>query len=120
MKQPNDILMGVALAASLLLTATSSDAQESRDSNLPAAVAAQQKAEVRRGDPARWYQEDKTLQAHLRTLQKEIKAGLQESRGACRTLPAADQKQCLNEAQMAYQHDMANVRAQAMQDMAQR
>ena len=120
MKQPNEILMGAAFAASLLLVASSSDAQESRDSNLPPAVVAQQKAEIRHGDPARWFQEDRTLQARLKTLHKEIAAGLQEAKGACRTLPAADRSACLNEAKLAYEHDMANARSQAMQDMAQR
>jgi hypothetical protein len=120
MKQPSEILMGVALSVVLLLTMAPAEAQESRDSNVPAATAAQQHAEIARGDPSRWYQEDRTVQARLRTLHKEIGAGLQEAQGNCRRLPAAERGACLREARAVYQHDMAQARTQAAQDMAQR
>ncbi len=120
MKQPSELLIGTAFAVALLLVMASPEAQESRDSNVPPATAAKQAAEIARGDPPRWYHEDRTLQARLRTLHKEIGAGLQEAQGACRSLPAAERGACLREARAAYQRDMAGARAQAMQDMAQR
>ena len=120
MKQPSELLVGTAFAIALLLVMASPEAQESRDSNVPPATAAKQAAEIARGDPSRWYQEDRTLQARLRTLHKEISAGLQEAQGACRTLAVSERGACLREARAAYQHDMAGARAQAMHDMAQR
>jgi hypothetical protein len=119
MKQPSELLVGTAFAVALLLVMATPEAQESRDSNVPPATAAKQAAEIARGDPPRWYHEDRTLQARLRTLHKEIGAGLQEAQGACRSQPAAERGACLREARAAYQRDMAGARALAMQEMAQ-
>lgn len=118
--QPNEILLRVAFGAALLVIMATTEAQESKDSNLPPAIVSQQKAEIAKGDPSRWYQEDKTMAARLRTMRKEIQAALQEAEGACRQEAPAERKSCLNEARVVYQHDMANVRAQAIQSTAQR
>lgn len=60
------------------------------------------------GDPQRWYQEDSTAQAQLRTLRKEIAAALAEAKKACRLEPSAARATCLKEAQDTYRQDMAN------------
>ncbi len=60
------------------------------------------------GDPQRWYQEDSTPQAQLRTLRKEIAAALAEARKACRLEPSATRASCLKDAQDTYRQDMAN------------
>ncbi len=60
------------------------------------------------GDPQRWYQEDSTPQAQLRTLRKEISAALAEAKKACRSEPSATRATCLKEAQDTYRQDMAN------------
>ena len=64
------------------------------------------------GDPARWYVEDSTAQAQLRTLLKEIGAAFQEAQAECRRLPAADRGACMKEARSIYQQDMANAQQQ--------
>ncbi|MDM5178232.1 hypothetical protein PO883_13625 [Massilia sp. DJPM01] len=99
-------LMGMSLAQA-------QQAQTSTDQNVPAATARQQAAEIARGDPARWSREDVTPDARLRTLRKEMGAALQEARGACRALAAAERGACNKEAQANYQKDMAGARAQA-------
>ncbi|KAB8060360.1 hypothetical protein GCN74_08735 [Janthinobacterium sp. FT14W] len=60
------------------------------------------------GDPQRWYQEDSTAQAQLRTLRKEIAAALAEAKKACRSEPSATRTTCLRGAQDTYRQDMAN------------
>jgi hypothetical protein len=105
-----------ALAAACLAGIGAAQAQlpqTSTDQNVPAATARQQAAEIARGDPARWSREDSTTEARLRTLRKEMGAALQEARGACRALPAAERSACNKEAQANYQKDMATIRAQA-------
>ncbi|MDQ1921056.1 hypothetical protein [Massilia pseudoviolaceinigra] len=99
-------LMGMSLAHAQM-------AQTSTDQNVPAATARQQAAEIARGDPARWSREDTTPDARLRTLRKEMGAALQEAKGACRALPAAERSACNKEAQANYQKDMAGARARA-------
>lgn len=88
----------------------------SSDANLPPAIARQQAAEIARGDPARWSQEDTSAAARLRTLRKEIGAALQEAQGNCRRQPASARAACLKEARATYQQDMAGARAQAMSE----
>lgn len=108
--------MRAAVAAACLMAMSFANAQvtpTSTDQNVPAATARQQAAEIARGDPARWTQEDTTPEARLRTLRKEMGAALQEARGACRALPAAERSACNKEAQANYQKDMAGARAQA-------
>lgn len=99
-------LMGMSIASAQL-------PQTSTDQNVPAATARQQAAEIARGDPARWSQEDATPEARLRTLRKEAGAALQEAKGACRALPASERSACNKEAQANYQKDMSSARAQA-------
>nr|WP_314633022.1 hypothetical protein [uncultured Janthinobacterium sp.] len=60
------------------------------------------------GDPQRWYQEDSTQEAQLRTLRKEIAAALAEAKKSCQQEPAATRAACLKEAQDTYQQDLAN------------
>ena len=60
------------------------------------------------GDPQRWYQDDSTPQAQLRTLRKEITAALAEAKKACRLEPSATRASCLKDAQDTYRQDMAN------------
>ncbi|MGK5080337.1 hypothetical protein [Janthinobacterium sp. HLX7-2] len=60
------------------------------------------------GDPQRWYQEDSTPQAQLRTLRKEIAAALGEAKKSCQQEPSATRSACLRGAQETYRQDMAN------------
>lgn len=64
------------------------------------------------GDPARWYVEDSTAQAQLRTLRKEIGAAYKEAQSACRSMPAPERGACMKEARGIYQQDMANAEQQ--------
>ncbi|MBE3026997.1 hypothetical protein [Janthinobacterium sp. GW458P] len=73
-----------------------------------APLALAQTATPQPGDPQRWYQEDSTPQAQLRTLRKEISAALAEAKKACRLEPSAARASCLKEAQDTYRQDMAN------------
>jgi hypothetical protein len=105
------------LGACALLVAAAAQAQiptESTDSNVPPATAHKQAVEIARGDPSRWFREDASAAARLRTLQKEIGAGLQESQGACRKLRATERGACMSEARSIYQREMAGARAQVM------
>jgi hypothetical protein len=123
MNQPDQPNWRALLGACALLAAAAAQAQttvpepSSTDTNVPPATAQKQVSEISRGDPARWYREDLTVAARLRTLQKEIAAGLQEAQGACRKLPAAERADCLAEARATYKQDMAGARAQAMADL---
>ena len=106
MKQP--ILCLALLAAAV---ATQAQNQPSADRDVPPAVVQKQASEIARGDPARWYKEDRTMAAHLRTLQKEIGAAQAEALAACRTMAAAERSGCAREARATYQHDMAKARS---------
>jgi hypothetical protein len=86
----------------------------SSDSNVPPATAQKQASEIARGDPARWFREDATMGARMRTLQKEIAAGLQESQGACRKLSPAERRSCMADARATYNQEMAGARATLM------
>ena len=112
MKQPH-ITASIALASLLSLAAMPAFAQESTDSNVPPAVAQKQATEIAHGDPARWFHGDKTTAERLRTLRKEIGAGLQENQGACRKLAASERAACMREAREIYQRDMAAAPAMA-------
>jgi len=67
-----------------------------------------QRQEIAKGDPSRWYQEDATSTAQMRTLRKEIGAALAEANIACKKGPASERDACLKEARATYQQDMAN------------
>ena len=115
MRQPVLNTIRVALGAAslcLLFGAARAQSPVSTDQNVPAATARQQAAEIAKGDPARWYREDTTAAARLRTLQKEIGAALQESTGACKALKTAERAACIKEARSTYQQEMAGAKAQ--------
>jgi hypothetical protein len=110
-------LRAIAAACALLAFATAAHAQntsESTDSNVPPATAQKQAREIAQGDPARWFRADATAAQRLRTLQKEIAAGLQEAQGACRKMPSSERAGCIKEARATYQQEMAGARAQVM------
>ena len=100
-------------AASAQATATVAP-QDSSDQNVPAATARKQAAEVATGDPQRWYREDATPAARLRTMQKEIAAGLQEAQGNCKRQPTAERAACMKTARATYQKEMAEARSKSM------
>ncbi|MBQ5941704.1 MULTISPECIES: hypothetical protein [unclassified Massilia] len=79
-------------------------------------VARQQAREIAQGDPARWYRDDPTRQAKMKTLQKEIGAALQEAQNACKKRPAAERSACMKEARATWQQDMAQAKAQLDQE----
>ena len=116
MRQPQQSSRAVALAcavATLLAAAgTCMSAQAQDDSTVDPAVKVKQASEIRRGDPTRWYRDDPTRQARLRTLQKEIGAAYQEAKNACREGAAAGRGACLKEARATYEQDMKNAPAQ--------
>ena len=100
-------------ACACLLGATLlAHAQTNGDAVVDPVAAKQQAREIAQGDPARWYREDATRQAQLRTLHKEIGAALQEAKNACRKVAAAERNACLQEARATYQRDMAQAKAQ--------
>jgi hypothetical protein len=108
MRQLSTILSG----ACLLCTTLFAHAQTSSDAVVDPVAAKQQAREIAQGDPARWYREDATRQAQLRTLQKEMGAALQEASNACKKAPAAERNACLAQARATYQRDLAQARAQ--------
>ena len=111
--EPRFSLSRACLACALLAISVGAGAQNSTDANVPPAVASQQAAEIARGDPARWHQEDATVAARLRTIRKEIGAALQETLGVCRAGPAAERAACNKEARATYQQEMAGASARA-------
>jgi hypothetical protein len=117
MTLPRQLSLRALLGACALVTvagvAAAQDAPSS-DSNVPVATAQKQARELSRGDPSRWFRDDATMAQRLRTLQKEIGAGLQEAQGACRKMTTAERAGCMKDARSTYQHDMAGARAQVM------
>lgn len=101
-----------ALAASAQTTEAPAAPTRSTDAVVAPAAANKQAREIAQGDPARWYREDATRQARLRTLQKEIGAALQEAQNACKKRPAAERSACMKEARATWQQDMAQARSQ--------
>jgi hypothetical protein len=118
MKQPEKLFLRSAIGAVLIIAALggarAQSSTESTDSNVPPATAQKQAREIAHGDPSRWFREDASMAARLRTLQKEIGAGLQEAQGACRKLAASERAGCMKDARATYQQDMAGARAQVM------
>ena len=86
------------------------------DAVVDPAVARQQAREIAQGDPARWYRDDPTRQAKMKTLSKEIGAALQEAQNACKKRPAAERSACMKEARATWQHDMEQAKAQLDQE----
>jgi hypothetical protein len=114
MRQSQQSWRAIALACSVaaLCAAAGTRAMAQDDSTVDPAVKARQSGEIRRGDPSRWYRDDPTRQARLRTLQKEIGAAYQEAKNACREGAAAGRGACLKEARATYEQDMKNAPAQ--------
>jgi hypothetical protein len=114
MKQPQASWRAFALAPLFAFVAAGAGAQTQAhdDSTVDKAVAVKQAGEIRRGDPARWYRDDASRQARLRTLQKEIGAAYEEAKNACRTGAAAERGACLKEARASYEQEMKNAPAQ--------
>ena len=83
-------------------------AAQATDKTTPPQNAQLQQSDIAKGDPARWYQDDASAAAQLRTLRKEIGAALAEANIACKQGPAAERRRCLQEARATYQQDMAN------------
>jgi hypothetical protein len=106
-KQPWRAIALACLAAGACMSAQAQD-----DSTVDPAVKVKQAGEIRRGDPSRWYREDPTRQARLRTLQKEIGAAYQEAKNACREGAAAERGACLKEARATWEQDLRNAPAQ--------
>ena len=79
----------------------------------PPGVAANQAAELARGDPARWTQPDANAAQRLRTLRKEAAAAYQEAKVGCREEPIGARKRCMNEARAAYEKDLASINEEA-------
>ena len=115
MRQTKKLIARAAFCAGTILLYVSAQAQQpvSGDSNVPAATARKQAAEVASGGPARWHTEDLTVQARMRTIRKEAAAGLQENLGNCRAMPAAERSACTREARATYAQEMAGARARA-------
>jgi hypothetical protein len=104
--------IALACAGATLYAAASVSAMAQDDSTVDQAVKLKQAGEIRRGDPSRWYRDDPSRQARLRTLQKEIGAAYQEAKNACREGAAAGRSACLKEARATYEQDMKNAPAQ--------
>jgi hypothetical protein len=111
MRQSSPTWRAAALACALLTTSLAATGQNG-DRNVDPVAANQQAAEIARGDPARWYRDDATHAARLRTLQKEMGAALREAQNACRQGPKAERADCLKAARATWQHDMAAAREQ--------
>lgn len=117
MRQPaNSSRIRAAAGACAIVLSLAAQAQQpvSSDANVPAATARKQAAEVAKGGPARWSEQDANVQARLRTIRKEAGAGLQENLGNCRKEPASQRSACNREARATYQQEMAGARARAM------
>ena len=67
-----------------------------------------QKQEMAQGDPARWYQDDASAGAQMRTLRKEIAAAFAEANVACKKGPAGERNACMKDARSTYRQDLAN------------
>lgn len=63
-------------------------------------------------DPARWYVEDTTSQAHYQTSAKEAHAAYQEALKECRQMKGAERAVCLKEASSNLQADLAQAKQQ--------
>ncbi|TFW36045.1 hypothetical protein [Massilia horti] len=111
MRQSLLTLHAAGMACALCLTAAPALAHQSSsaDSAVPPAVAKQQKAEIRKGAPARWFQGDHTHAQREAILKKEIAAAYSQQKNECHRHPSAQRTSCLKEARNQYQHDMSSV-----------
>lgn len=98
-----------ALACALAACAVAT-AQTMNDSAVSPAAAKQQKQEIKKGDPARWYKPDNSQQGQVRNKEKDIAAALREQQSACRKMSGKPRARCMKDARLTYEHDMSNVR----------
>jgi len=112
MKKATAMLLAALLASAGGLARAQAQPRANDDSAVDQAVKAKQAAEIRKGDPARWQQNDPTRQARLKTLQKEIGAAYAEAKNACRETASGERSACLKEARATYEQDMKNAPAQ--------
>lgn len=110
MRYLTPLIRGVC--ACLLGTSLFAHAQTQGDALVEPVAARQQAREIAQGDPQRWYREDTTREARLRTMHKEMGAALQEAKNACKRVAAAERNACLKQAQATYQSDMAQAKQQ--------
>ena len=94
-----------ALSAAAFAAAAQEPARAGTDASVDPNVARQQSREIGRGDPARWYRNDPERQ----TLRKELGAALREAQNACRKVPAAERKSCMDEARAVWQRETAQL-----------
>ena len=98
--------VGTCALAGATFSASAQEApQAGSDATVNPIAARQQAQEIARGDPARWYRNDPEQQ----TLRKELGAALQEAQNACRKVPAAERKSCLDEARSTWQRETAQL-----------
>jgi hypothetical protein len=108
MRQLSLSLRATLVACALGATAVAAVAQTAHDdSAVSKAVAKKQQSEIAKGDPARWHRVENSAQARLGIQKKEIAAAYSEAKNACHHGAASARSQCMKEAQLAYQHDMA-------------
>ena len=115
MKQPGQSIQRAVVTCGIfaVVMTAHSQVQASTDANVPPAAARQQAAEIARGGPSRWEQEDTTPAQRLRTIRKETVAALNENLGVCRARPATERSACVKEARATYQLEMAGAKARA-------
>lgn len=65
------------------------------------------------GDPARWYQENTTPRARMKSLKKEAAAAYQEARTECRTVARSMRTACLKEARTIFEQTLADAKQEA-------
>lgn len=106
-------LLCTTFAYGAMILALSAQATDG-DQNTPPTLAAWQAAELAKGDPIRWYQEDVTVADRLRTIHKETAAALQENMGACRNGPAGERAGCIKEAREIYRREMVGALDRAL------
>ena len=97
--------MNKFVAAALLAACCAAQAQTT-----PPNVAAHQRQELKRGDPARWYKADRSTAAQLRTLRKEINAAYAEAKMGCKQVSSDERGDCMKEARDNYTADLGNMR----------
>ncbi len=102
-----------ALLAALLLSGTA-HAQQSGDDNVAPELARHQAAELAKGDPARWFQEDTTPEARMRTSIKEAAAALRENLADCKKLAAGERRACSAQAHQTHREELARARQKAL------
>jgi len=105
--------LALAVGAVILAGAAQAQVADGGDDNVAPALARHQAAELAKGDPARWFQEDTTPEAKLRTGTKEAAAALRENLADCKKLAARDRRDCTVQAHQTYRQEMAHAREKA-------